>query len=259
MRRSFWRILSCLVLFLSLGVLAPAVATAQEEETPETFIYATYFDCNAADQWLADLLVEHTSVEHWDAGVDDKTIGSWGWLSHHTGGHWRRLHYHTAPTLEAVLAASSKINDAIDAESPMAGNELARICPSHDDYVWRRVAGSPAATERGKVGFSVYYVCDTSKEVRADEIIEESLGAIYDRHVGAGKLTTWGWNEHIIGGEYRRLATMTAADEASLMKVRSAIIEEMFGGDTPNPAAVEFDTICGAHQDYIWTIVHEKP
>ena len=109
------------------------------------------------------------------------------------------------------------------------------------------------------MGFSVYFVCETDKEERADELMRGSVGALYDRHVGEGKLTSWGWNEQILGGEYRRLATMTAEDEATLLRERSAIIDEMFYGDEPDPDAVELSSICGPHQDYIWEIRHEKP
>jgi len=50
---------------------------------------------------------------------------------------------------------------------------------------------------------------------------------------------------------------MTANDEASLMAAWTAIIDEI---ETRNEAAgKEFDEICGSHQDYIWTIQHEKP
>ena len=247
-----------LVLVVSV-VVAPAVVTAQEEEAPESYIYATYFDCDASQQWLADMIVENVTAEHYDAAVDAGTIGAWGWLVHHTGGKWRRGIYHTAPTLEAVLAATVTINEAIGDEHPLAGNALISVCPSHDDYVWRRLAGSPPGSDRGEVGFSVYYVCQTDREERADELVEQVVGPIFDRHVGEGKLTSWGWNEHIVGGEYRRLATMTAADEATLVRERGAIIDEMFYGETPNEGAQEFGSICGPHQDYIWGIEHEKP
>jgi hypothetical protein len=50
---------------------------------------------------------------------------------------------------------------------------------------------------------------------------------------------------------------MTANDEANLIAARTAIIDEIDAGN--EAASREFDEICGSHQDYIWTIQHEKP
>ncbi|NJO13141.1 MAG: hypothetical protein HC872_06395 [Gammaproteobacteria bacterium] len=77
----------------------------------------------------------------------------------------------------------------------------------------------------------------------------------YDKMVAEGKLTTWGWMEHIVGGKYRRLATMTAADVPALMAARSSIVEAMQN----DPLASTLDDICGSHSDYIWDIKFEKP
>jgi hypothetical protein len=110
---------------------------------------------------------------------------------------------------------------------------------------------------RGEVGFSVYFKCDQTRETRADEIIESTIGPIHDRQVTAGRFDSWGWMEHIVGGDYRRILTMSAADIESLMTARTAIMEELYNGGSD--AAQEFDGICGTHQDFIWNIVHEKP
>jgi hypothetical protein len=70
-------------------------------------------------------------------------------------------------------------------------------------------------------------------------------------------LEQWRSRYHVVGGTWRRIVTMTANDEASLMAAWTAIIDEI---ETRNEAAgKEFDEICGSHQDYIWTIQHEKP
>ncbi len=42
-----------------MGVLVVSIsARAQEEEAVRPFVYATYFECDVADQELADMLVE---------------------------------------------------------------------------------------------------------------------------------------------------------------------------------------------------------
>lgn len=72
-----------------------------------------------------------------------------------------------------------------------------------------------------------------------------------------GKLTSWGWNAHVLGGEYRVLQTMTAKDNASLLNARDEIIEAIYG-DGDNAAANEYSTICTSHADYLWEVQHES-
>ena len=74
-------------------------------------------------------------------------------------------------------------------------------------------------------------------------------------NIGDGKLRSWGWSEHIVGGEYRRLSTMTADDWPTLLKMRSAIFESFSEED--NALGESFSEICGSHSDYLWEIAHE--
>ena len=68
-------------------------------------------------------------------------------------------------------------------------------------------------------------------------------------------LTSWGWSEHIIGGKYRRLSTMTAENWDDLFAVRESIIEDAQDSEL----AGLFSEICHSHTDYMWEIVHESP
>jgi hypothetical protein len=157
----------------------------------------------------------------------------------------------------ALLAAQDKIGPAIRAASGESG-EFVKICNTHDDYIWRGVAGSGGnvlATTRGKVGMSAYHVCTMSMEGRADELVKTVMAPVYDAHVGEGKLRSWGWSSHIVGGEYRRLATMTADDWPTLLAMRASILEAMQG----NPLAMQFSDICGSHSDYMWELRIENP
>ncbi len=82
-----------------------------------------------------------------------------------------------------------------------------------------RNLGTAAITQqRGSAGFSVYLKCDINGEDRADELVKKVLAPVYDRHVGEGQLTSWNWLKHNVGGEYRRLLIMSAADHKTLMK-----------------------------------------
>lgn len=247
------------VSLLALAAIAalPTAAVAQEEKPPETYIYATYFDCDVSMQWRADEIAKSVRAPIYDAAVEDGTITAWGWLSHHTGGKWRRAVYMAAPSIPALLDAQDKLGEKITEKSGPGAGEFGRICGSHVDYVWKREAGSPPNQARGGAGFSVYMVCDMAREDRADELVSTVLAPVYDRYVSDGKLVSWGWNTHVIGGKVRRLAVTTAKDHKALLAARSAILGELV--EKHGEAMKEFSSICSSHQDYMWDITLETP
>jgi hypothetical protein len=245
---------------LATALILPTTGLAQEKDTAQPFVYGIYYECDVARQDLADEIVELVFAPAYDEAVEAGQIQSWGWLAHHTGAKWRRLVYHSAPTLEELLAAVESVNGTINERHPEIGRAFTEICGTHEDYIWESRAGSRGgniAQDRGDAGFSVYLKCDMSRETRADEIIDEVFAPVYDRHVANGNLTSWGWMQHVVGGKWRRIATMTAADHATLLATRGAIIEEL--GKSHEEVMLEFDQICGSHQDYMWNIVHETP
>lgn len=239
---------------------SPGLSAQEEEAAPEQYIYATYFYCDAARQQEIDDLVKKGMVPVYDAAVADGTIGAWGWLAHHTGGKWRRLQYHTSTSIDGLLAAQEKIGERMDAAAGDAGgdNVFQDICGAHDDYIWKVIVGNELQVERGSAGLSVYEVCDITRETRADEIVKNVFAPVLNKAVADGKISSWGWNEHIVGGKYRRLQTLTGKDFASLLKARGEILDAIYGEDGDNPEANEFSSICGSHADYLWEIVHEK-
>ena len=240
-----------------LSVLPMAVmAQGEEDEAPKVYIYATYFYCEAGSADRADELIEQLDAANFDKGVKDGVIGGWGWLSHHTGGLWRRLQYYTAPTLNELLDAREAIGgDPDDAQKALA-EEFGSICPQHEDYIWERMSGG-GSDDRGKASFSVYYVCDETREERADEIWAKNFAPILNKFVDDGKFTSWGWNSHWVGGKFRRLQTLTGGDHKSLLAARGELIEAMYGEE--NEAGMEFSSICGSHEDYMWDINLETP
>jgi hypothetical protein len=246
---------------LMVAVLTPAVALAQQEEEVRPYVYGIYYDCDVTRQELADEIVEAAFAGAYNDAVEAGQIQSWGWLSHHTGATWRRLLYHSAPDLDALMAGLESTSDAVEEKYPEMGRALGDICGSHVDYIWRYQTGSrpgsALAEERGEAGFSVYYVCDMSRESRADEIVKDVFTPVFNRHVGEGMLQSWGWMEHVVGGKYRRIWTMTAADHSTMLATRQAIIQEMM--ESHGDVLQEFDGICGSHQDMMWNIVMETP
>jgi hypothetical protein len=235
------------LLLYSLGVGGTAIAQEQDSYT-----YATYFYCDVTQQERADEIVDQLDRPIYEAAVASGGITGLGWLIHHTGGKWRRLSYHNAPSIDALLAAQQKIGDEVEGKNKALDEEMGKICNSHDDYIWKRVAGNTGP--RGKAGFSVYYVCDMTREDQADALIKRVFAPMYDKLVAEGKLTSWGWMEHIVGGEYRRLSTITAADMKSLLAARSSIIEAL----DKDPLDDTLTDICGSHADYVWEIKFEK-
>lgn len=250
------RIIKTLVTTALLTLVAIACVAQEDEAAPDVFTYASYFQCPGGPGSRVDELVAE-DVERMDALVDDGTILHWGWLAHHTGGQWTRIFYHQANSLDALLDGSDAIaalNDDEDSDDD-GGLTFGQVCNTHDDYIWQ-VENGNSSDDRGAAGFSVYHLCDANREDRADEIVAESMAPILDKLVEDGDLTSWGWSSHVVGGEYRKLQTMTAADHKSLLAARGKAISQMYAEGSE--AGEEFTDICGAHVDYMWDIVHEK-
>ena len=234
------------------------VAQEEEDEGPLAFTYASYFYCDNGPVSRVDELVAE-DADRMDGFVEAGTLSSWGWLAHHTGGQWDRIFYFQADTPDALLDGLEAIQDRGDDEEEDAEDEgpgFSDICPRHDVYIWSVDNGSQGEG-RGEAGFSVYHTCDINREERADELVDEHIAPILNQFVEDGKLTSWGWSSHVVGGRFRKLQTMTAADVKSLLAVRGEVIDAIYAED--NEAGVEFSEICGPHVDYIWDIVHETP
>lgn len=242
---------------LALALCGPQALTAQEkEEAPESYIYATYFYCDTSRQEEADELVKANSAPIYDAAVADGTITGWGWMAHHTGGKWRRIQYHTGSSIDQLLAGQETIQERTE-KAGVANDGFGQICGAHDDYIWKGEAGNSAQTDRGTAALSVYEVCDMSKEDRALEIVKTVFAPVLDKAKADGKIKSWGYNSHVLGGKFRALQTMTGSDFPSLMKARAEILDAIYQ-DGKNEAAEEYNRICTSHDDYLWEILHEK-
>ena len=245
----------------ALLCLLPLAAGAQENESPPTYAYATYFICSPDGETRADEIIATSFKPHYDAAVEHGDIQGWAWYQHFVGGQWRRLLVLMANDINSLIDASGALGEIISANTPEAGRAFSAICSSHEDYIWQTVddVGGTAVTEtRGDAGFSAYMICDMAKEERADELVREVFGPIYDQHLGEDGLQSWNWLSHIVGGEYRRALIMGASDHKTLMRERAKIIEK-FGDRKLKRAADEFNAICGSHRDYMWDILIQTP
>ena len=239
-----------------LCLLAAHVAIAQDKPA-ERFTYVTYHVCDMSQQERADQIFAQVQKPAYDAAVAAGTINGYGWLTHHTGGRWRRATYFGAGSVQALLDAQQAIGDSIDADprNKKLGDEFAKICSAHDDYIWRTVAGNIGTVARGGAAFSVYYVCDQNREAQADSLVKQVFAPVFDKLVADGKLKSWGWNEHIVGAQFRRLHTYIAADMKTLLEARTEIIAAFEN----EPLGETFTDICGSHADYMWEITAQSP
>lgn len=237
---------------MALLVLAVSPLALADSHETKTYVYGTYSNCNVTGEEAADKTFEKHMKPVYEASMKSGDITGWGYLKHHSGGHWRRVAYHMGTSVPATLTAIKKMGDELDKKLNARNDDYGKACHSHDDYIWELKSGNTDEV-RGKVGFSIYMVCDMSNEDRADELFDAEFAEAYNNHIGPGKLSSWGWLSHVMGGKYRRLLTMTAANVDDLINARA----ELLGGFQGTAAAKEFTSICGSHQDYIWDVAME--
>ena len=241
---------------LAAAATVTCLAASPPAEPPEAnplFIYATYYQCNTGTMYKSEDEVVKLYKKVLDGMIARNTLTSWGWLVRNTGGEWTRAEYFSGPSVAAVVGASTTMQPPIDHPPPK--NAFDEACGSGEDYIWHMLAGNDGRTHRGAAAFSIYYVCDQSREKQADALVKRAFAPMYDKLVADGKLTSWGWAEHIVGGKYRRLATLTAPTVDALIAAREGIV----AATEHDPLNDAFIAICGSHQDYIWDVREQGP
>jgi hypothetical protein len=235
-----------------MGLMSVTCMAQGEDDGPLGFVYSTYHICDLATQDSMDDVIANNDKAVLDKAVEDGRMTGWGYYAHMTGGHWRRLQYHTAPTMEEVLHNQEAVFAEIYEDNEDAGNARSAACAAHDDYIWAQMSGGGAdGGDPPKSSLSVYYVCDFVREDDSDEIVARIHAPVLNQLVEDGKLSGWGWLAHRVGGEYRRLQTFTGASHAEVLAARAALLEA-----TGGPGGSGFGEICGSHTDYLWDIVH---
>ena len=252
-------------LFVAAVLLVPAVfcatAMAQADAARPLFAYATYFICTPDGESRADEIINTSFKPHYDAAVEHGDIASWSWLQHFIGGKWRRVLVIIAPNIDAIIDSSGALGEIIEDQTPEAGRAFSAICSSHEDYIWQTMpdlGSAPPTESRGTAGFSSYMVCDMGREERADELVREVFGPVYDRHVGEAGLTSWNWIAHHTGGPFRRALILGAGDHKSLMRARDSIVAAL-GERRFERAMREMNDICHSHHDYLWDVRIQTP
>jgi len=249
--------------FLCMGVsvcalLTASAATAQDDST--TFVFGEYYGCDQNREGFSDYLTENVFGPMYDKRVESGDLSGWGWLSHNAGGSWRRVMFYAANDLNKLLETREGLIEEYQAEHAEATREFTSICPDHDDLIWQSLAGSSVEQTvgtRSAASYSSYYVCDVSKQERADEIVKELYAPEIDALVESGELDSWGWYAHVIGNQYRRMWTHRAKSHAALL---DAVRKYNEAASEKNEAlANELNEICNSHVDYLWDVKLPKP
>ncbi len=252
--------LTVIAVFLGVVLCHSTTVSAQQADAGG-YAYVTYFECDAALEFRADEIVARNYKPHYDAAVEAGEIISWSWLSHYVGGEWRRVLLLTAMDMDTLLSAAGALGEAIQQTTPQSGRDFTEVCNRHVDYIWEaapEVGGTPPGSERGDAGFSTYFGCNVNREAEADALVRDVMGPIYNRHVAEGGLTSWTWLKHNVGGQWRRLLSLTASDHMTMMETRAAVLAEIQSGRNQRRYEA-FNDICPDHEDYMWDIQIENP
>ncbi len=240
--------------FVAAALLLPLQGTAQQQTQP--VVYSVYYHC-APDQLAR---VDSLMGSFW-APLASKQVAAgnattWGWLKHHTGGVWNRAFYFVSADGDKAFDAVDALNAEAARTNAALARETGRICSTHEDYVWNRIAGnqSPAelAQNRPTGGYSIYYECAPAREDRADAIVTTAFAPTLDQAVTSGGMHSWSWLGHVIGGRYRRLLALDGASPKAMVQAVGTVVSEL---RTKQPDAYrEFSEICDSHRDYVWNI-----
>jgi hypothetical protein len=243
------------VCFLLLCCLA-LVGALQAQDSPSTTSMATYYRCVQGDAARADTIFKEHMVPFLKGEHAAGRITGFGWAKHWSGGEWRRLFYFSGNDSDKLLDSYlALIKMAGSPEHAKAMDEFQRICSSHDDYTWRTKAGSLTSANVGRARspfvMSTYYVCN-AQEAEADYIVKTFMAPVLNQRVKDGKIDAWIWNEHLMGGKYRRQLVVDAANAKALLQHWSSLQDEL---QKANPdLSRRFTAICDSHSDYIWEI-----
>lgn len=233
-------------------LLAASVVSAQEASS---FVFATYYRCSEATEARADAIFKEMAAPVLDKQVKAGHLLRYGWSRHWMGGEWRRLEYMIGTDMNTMVAARDAYIDELMKQNAASLEEFSAICPSHDDYVWTAGATSQApdavAANRPPVGSTTYFQCD-SNEDEADAIVKTAFAPVLNQQVKDGKIASWTWLKHVMGGKYRRALVLDGASHAAVLSFWNSFSPAL---DKAQPElGRRFSEICSSHSDYIWDL-----
>ncbi len=227
-------------------LLAPA---AIAQDTP--IIFGQYYRCNQAMEGQTDEIVRSVVGPIIEKHVAAGHLTGWVWLAHSQGGPWRRLLATVGTDLGTMMDVRQEMVEELTTRHADALQQVGSACGSHDDYIWTGISTStPDPDAVGPATLSTYYACDNSREGRTNQIFQDVLAPLFQKHQEMGHIASWGFYAHRSGGIFRRLATFSGPDHKTLFQMQQAINQE---ANQTNPLAMnEFREICSWHTDYLW-------
>ncbi len=241
---------------LSAGILLTAASPSQAQETPVSLSMVTYYQCAQGDAPRADAIVKEHVVPFLKAEQAAGRITAYGWSEHVEGGEWRRLLRTAGTAIDKLIDSRDGLTKTMQApEHVKAFEEFARICPTHEDYIWRVKSTSQSAADVGRArapySMSTYYECDAN-EAESDAITASAFAPVLTQRVKDGAIASWTWMEHLFGGRYRRILVIDGKDEKSLL-ANWATLQDELQKAAPDMSR-RFSAICHSHADYIWKL-----
>lgn len=248
----------CWLRYVCASALAfPTLAVAQDSPL---FSYATYFECDPGREARADALMRESFFPIFDQNVAAKRLTGYGWMAHNLGGHWRRVGFMVAPSLDAVFDGQGAVLKDMRARGK-AFAEFTSICPRHEDYIWRRLvssrSGETTAPVRPTARVAVYYECNPARTSRADSLVTQAFAPIWSRYLTPDGMRAWSWHRHVMGGKYSRLLLLDGANHKAILAAIGSILGDI--GQQKSSESTEFSEICQSHEDYLWDIQAMKP
>jgi hypothetical protein len=226
-------------------LMLAAPAHAQDDSV---VLFSQYYRCTQAQESRADEIIEGVFMPVLQRHVEAGNLTGFGWLAHVQGGPWRRALFSAGSDLATMMEMRAQVVEEISRDNADALNELGAVCPGHDDYIWTGLSNSPPDPDAlGTASLSSYHICKRGDEARADEIFEEVLAPLYQKHMDMGHISSWGWYGHRSGGVFRRLETFSGADHTTLLSMQAAIY-----GEADPLAMQELYEACETHTDYMW-------
>ena len=229
---------------LILTALVTAVAVdAQDQDTPR-FAFAMYYECDLNLEGAVDQAVMASMEPIYQRYVDSGELDSWAWRAHAIGGPWRRSAVIVAGDLETVLDTRAAIVREVQTEAPAAVNLLNAGCPVHEDYVWALSFESQEAptTLEPTPSLTAFYRCDGAPPGEVGTIVRERVAPFLEGMVREGRLTTWAWGGHVMGGVYDQVLYLAGDSHISILEARA---------DLNNAGVGNFGQLC-SREEYAW-------
>ena len=83
--------------------------------------------------------------------------------------------------------------------------------------------------------------------------MKAAFAPLLNQHVKEGKIASWNWLQHRMGGKYRRLLVIDGPDHKSLLRYWGVLSPAL--DKTQPDLSRRFNGICRSHSDYIWDMV----